>query len=147
MDRAVTEGVNMGLDMYLYAVDPEVAGDRQVDVPWEELSPRNDLGEKLADTEIGYWRKFPELHGFIQRIYHRKGGSSEEFNCASVRLDKEDIIRIMQATIHKKLPKTRGFFFGDGGWPEDYPKTLKIMGNAIRLIEEKGKAIFYIPSW
>lgn len=39
-------------------------------------------GEDAA--ELHYWRKHPNLHGWMEQLYRDKGGAEEIFNCAAV---------------------------------------------------------------
>ena len=40
--------------------------------------------------EIAYWRKHNALHGWMESLYRKKGGT-EEFNCIPVELNKTDL--------------------------------------------------------
>jgi len=93
----------MGLDQFAYKtkVKPSKSVDFQVEVYKDEVERE----------EIHYWRKHPNLHGFMERLYREKGGESE-FNCRPVELTQEDIDRLAQSILDGKLPETSGFFFG-----------------------------------
>ena len=62
----------MGLDMFAYTTLENPAG--SVDFK---------VGEA---TEIHYWRKHPNLHGWMEKLYRDKGGSQESFNCVNLQL-------------------------------------------------------------
>jgi hypothetical protein len=97
----------MGLDMYAYATQ-------------EEQSANVDF--KVYDAnEIHYWRKHPNLHGWMENLYREKGGATDSFNCVNVRLDRTDIDRLEADVKEQRLPHTSGFFFGasDGGEIDD----------------------------
>ena len=89
----------MGLDQYAHAID--------------------NNGEK---EELAYWRKHPNLQGFMEDLWHQKGcpGKPEspnslgmsDFNCVPVELDYEDLDNLEKAINSKALPETMGFFFG-----------------------------------
>ena len=65
------------------------------------------------DTEeLAYWRKHPHLQGFMESLYHEKGGEGE-FNCVDVELDLADIDMLEASIKGEELPETEGFFFGD----------------------------------
>lgn len=84
----------MGLDMYLFSRLPG-SEDR---------------------TEVAYWRKHPDLHGFIERTFYR---GQEEFNCVEQPLTEQDIDRIQAAVRARELPLTSGFFFGNSYFEDD----------------------------
>lgn len=69
----------MGLDMYAYFVEEEKCGDSQTDVNTDYLS------------DDAYWGGFYQLHNWMKALYQKKGGKDDEFNCASVRLNLEDL--------------------------------------------------------
>ena len=89
----------MGLDQYAHAIDNN--GERE---------------------ELAYWRKHPNLQGWMENLWHEKGcpGKSEEpnsmglsdFNCVPVELDYDDLDRLEKTINTKGLPDTEGFFFG-----------------------------------
>ena len=87
----------MGLDMFAFTTTEEI----------QEV----DFCEEIAITQIFYWRKHPNLHGWMERLYEAKGGS-QNFNCVPVRLNAADLDALEQAVRHKALPETSGFFFG-----------------------------------
>lgn len=107
----------MGLDMYLYAV------------PEEYRDPPKDY--KPEAIELGYWRKHPNLHGYIVQEF--AGGRDE---CQEIPLSLADLEKILEAAERNKLPKTTGFFFGVST-PEDKEKTLIILRYAIMWMKER----------
>lgn len=111
----------MGLDMYLYTKDKEG-----------------------KEVEVTYWRKHPNLHGYIEQLYRERGGS-EEFNCIEFELEKEDLENILKNSKENTLPKTTGFFFGES-CEEDNEQTIEVMKKAIKLVNE-GEKIFYNSWW
>lgn len=121
----------MGLDMYAYAINrkPELPVDFEA----------ND------GTEIHYWRKHPNLHGWMERLYRRKGGIDSAFNCVNVQLASEDLDALEVAIKAGMLPVTNGFFFGesDGREIED---DLRFVSKA-RCALQEGKSIFYTSWW
>lgn len=97
----------MGLDMYAFTTPDDV--------------PSIDFDEPSSFAELHYWRKHPNLHGWMENVYRAKGGTEPEFNCLPVRLSRVDI-DALDAVIHANaLPPTSGFFFGasDGSEKED----------------------------
>jgi hypothetical protein len=70
-----------------------------------------DFDQPADSVEIFYWRKHPNLHGWMKRLYVERGGT-EVFNCVPVRLDATDIDALEQAVRRDALRLTEGFFFG-----------------------------------
>ena len=127
----------MGLDMYAYRTSVQIS--KPVDFQDEVY---NESAEK---SDLAYWRKHPNLHGWMERLYYQKGGQAESFNCAPVELTLDDLF-IREADIkYSKLPNTEGFFFGasDGSELEE---DLKFIEGARRAIDE-GDKVFYDSWW
>ena len=59
--------------------------------------------------KLHYWRKHPNLHGWMQDLYYAKGGTAESFNCVPVQLTAEDLDRLETAVRTGTLPDTTGF--------------------------------------
>ena len=70
-----------------------------------------------VENEIAYWRKHPNLQGWMEQLWREKGGEGE-FNCVDVDLTLEDLDALEQTLDGKALPETQGFFFGDNS--DDY---------------------------
>ena len=120
----------MGLDMLAYKTREQVA----------------DFGFKEPDdsVEIQYWRKHPNLHGWMEQLYQDKGGT-EIFNLTTVRLDEADIDALESAVQQNRLPDTSGFFFGESQ-PEDKEDDLLFISAARQALKE-GYAVFYTSWW
>lgn len=121
----------MGLDMYAkVTLDPVTT---PVDFKVEN------------SAEIHYWRKHPDLHGWMQELYYAKGGIAESFNCVAVALTLEDLDELEKAVCGFELPETSGFFFGksDGTEVND---DLAFIVNARKAITE-GYTVFYTSWW
>jgi hypothetical protein len=121
----------MGLDMYAYALNRE---------------PNEPVDFKADDAvEIHYWRKHPNLHGWMERLYREKGGSRSDFNCVNVRLTAEDLDDLDSAIRSGNLPPTTGFFFGasDGTECDD---DLNFVVKAREAIAA-GLTVFYSSWW
>jgi len=120
----------MGLDMYAYKTKAQVA--------------EHGFVEPDDSVEIQYWRKHPNLHGWMEELYQRKGGT-EEFNLTTVRLDEADIDALESAVRNDRLPETTGFFFGTSQ-PEDKADDLLFISAARQALKE-GYAVFYTSWW
>ena len=114
----------MGLDMYAYTAAKPAAE-----------NPR----------EIAYWRKHPNLHGWMRRLWERKGNSGE-FNGDELELTWEDLDALEQAVREKTLPATGGFFFGHNSDDEYYERDLKFIRDAKAELF-LGLRVFYNSSW
>lgn len=89
----------MGLDMYAFTTPNDIP---PVDFEnWPKVS-----------EEICYWRKHPNLHGWMERLYRDKGGAEESFDLVPVQLTAEDLDRLETDIAARGLPHTEGFFFG-----------------------------------
>lgn len=121
----------MGLDMYAMVTSEAVDG--EVDFKVEEA------------TELHYWRKHPNLHGWMALLYHLKGGSCTLFNCVPVVLTLRDLDVLEECVLNDELPLTVGFFFGesDGSERED---DLAFIEKARAEIRD-GKTVFYNSWW
>lgn len=97
--------------------------------------------------ELAYWRKHPNLHGWMQRLAVEKGFSADpsDFNCVPLLLTSEDIDRLEKDVLSDNLPATSGFFFGASS-PEDKADDLTFIGLAREVIAE-GLNVFYDSWW
>ncbi|MEZ5692256.1 MAG: hypothetical protein R3D99_00080 [Altererythrobacter sp.] len=124
----------MGLDMYACTA-PSDAITRDVDFDTKALP---DI------SELHYWRKHPNLHGWMEDLYYAKGGK-EQFNCVPVRLSLDDLTQLELAITSGSLPSTSGFFFGqsDGSESSD---DLAFVAKAREAIEA-GRTVYYDSWW
>lgn len=101
------------------------------------------------NTDFAYWRKFNNLHGWMERLYREKDGQKESFNCTTVRLTTDDLDRLERdAKAGENLDATSGFFFGamDEFDVEDQQSILDFVTQARAAIGE-GKAVLYDSWW
>lgn len=94
----------MGLDMFAFTMKAQPPSDVDFIVK--------------ANRELHYWRKHPDLHGWMRRLYREKGGADADFNCAPLRLTSDDLNRLAEAIRTRRLPQTSGFFFGESDGTE-----------------------------
>lgn len=133
----------MGLDMYL-------DGEKYFWTDWE--NPQNNVKEdgyelKNKSLRLGYWRKHPNLHGYIVREF--ADGVDE---CQPIPLTAKDIDKIIQAIKDRALPHTTGFFFGQSDDSEEQAaRDIKILeaAKAWLTVKEKGisRDVYYRASW
>lgn len=102
----------------------------------------------IYDSDFDYWRKFNHLHGWMESLYLRKGGTEETFNCNTVRIRAEDLDVLESLATLKAIPATEGFFFGSGEpfSDDDKHKVLQFVSKA-RAAITNGKAVFYYSWW
>lgn len=123
----------MGLDMYAYKT--KATPTSEVDFSSQNFQPE----------EVHYWRKHPNLHGWMETLYYEKGGEADSFNCVNVMLDSDDLDALEYDIKNGNLPQTGGFFFGetDGSETED---DLLFVETARKAIEE-GYTVYYTSWW
>ena len=137
----------MGLDMHVYRM--KFTPTKEVDFS-NEIFGKDDRGEInyenpiVVAKEIAYWRKHPDLHGWMENLYREKGGREQSFNGDLVVLTLADLDRLEEDILRKNLPKTSGFFFGESG--EISLKDLEFVLEARKAIQE-GDTVFYDSSW
>jgi formylglycine-generating enzyme required for sulfatase activity len=136
----------MGLDMYAY-----VAARAGQQSDYSDGAEWNDDTKDYVNTkvnkprEIAYWRKHPNLHGWMNRLWEAKGGGGD-FNGDELELTAEDLDMLEYDVVNAQLPATGGFFFGNDA-DEHYRKSdLEFIKNA-RAELFLGLKVFYNSSW
>jgi len=123
----------MGLDMYAYAA-------ARANADWNSGEQR----------EIAYWRKHPNLHGWMEQLWHSRGGHNPGddpmFNGIELELTWEDLDQLEKDVRNGGLPHTVGFFFGNNS--DDYyrDEDLEFIKKA-RTELFTGLKVFYNSSW
>lgn len=137
----------MGLDMFAYKVPKKFAkGPLEVDDEFFNEVFDNKLNGGDSDYEIMYWRKHPNLHGWMENLYRSKGGT-EEFNGDVVELTLADLADLEEAVKNDALPETSGFFFGTSYRDDaERKRDLGFIETAREAIKE-GFAVYYDSSW
>jgi hypothetical protein len=95
--------------------------------------------------EIAYWRKHPNLHGWMHRLWESRGNSGE-FNGDELELTWDDLDQLEQDIRNKNLPDTSGFFFGRDADDEYREHDLKFVRDA-KAEAFLGLKVFYNSSW
>jgi hypothetical protein len=137
----------MGLDMYAYVA----AKAGQQNEYYESCVHDDETGVYTSPTvtqprEIAYWRKHPNLHGWMEQLAKKKNLQYESFNGIEIELTAEDLDELERAVTHGQLPSTRGFFFGDGADDHYRESDLAFIKNA-RAELFFGLKVFYNSSW
>jgi hypothetical protein len=123
----------MGLDMFALTVRERFA-----------TADTNPDLEGVEKDELFYWRKHPDLHGWMHRLFTEKGGVSEQgFNGDRVRVTLDDLTRL-EADLDA-LPHTTGFFFGASD-ASDREKDVAFIAKAREAIAA-GLAVYYDSWW
>ena len=137
----------MGLDMYAYTA--RKAGQQDEFYEGSEWDPelKETVNPNVArPREIAYWRKHPNLHGWMEKLAHEKGIEYQTFNGVELELTWEDLDALEKAVKKRRLPKTTGFFFGDPSDQYYYDKDLAFIREA-RAELFSGLKVFYNSSW
>jgi hypothetical protein len=121
----------MGLDQYAY-----VAG--KYDTDYDDSSRQ----------EVAYWRKHPNLQGWMEKLAQEKGLQYDSFNGVELELIWEDIDRLEKDIKSGQVSElgTTGFFFGDPSDEYYREHDLEFCVNAKAELF-LGRKVFYNSSW
>ena len=131
----------MGLDMYAYVAKKE----GQMRDYYESYDYETDSGPVEKPREIAYWRKHPNLHGWMHKLWNERGHNGD-FNGDELELTFEDLDRLEYVVKHKELPGTTGFFFGNDADDHYLAQDLEFVKQA-RSELTQGMRVFYNSSW
>jgi hypothetical protein len=139
------EEVDMGLDMYAYVAAR--AGQQQE--YWESYVTETEKSSVTKPREIAYWRKHPNLHGWMEQLWRGRNTDSSvdpTFNGVELELTWEDLEQLEEDIKNGRLPSTTGFFFGSDS--DDYYRLqdLEFVRQA-RAELFTGLKVFYNSSW
>lgn len=124
----------MGLDMY--ALKTKAKPKTKV-----------DFESRSGEPEVAYWRKHPNLHGWMEQLYRKNGGADEMFNCVCVELEDIDLDALEEDIGQDALPATSGFFFGSSyGTDEERKRDLEFIAEARKALAD-GWYVYYTSSW
>ena len=121
----------MGLDMYANTTK-------------RRLRTGVDFRVVESDAQLYTWRKHPNLHGWMEKLYSAKGGE-KEFNCTTVQLTLDDIDQLELDIKRGCLPATEGFFFGQSDGSERDDDLVFIA--AARAAFASGLCVYYRSWW
>lgn len=136
----------MGLDMYAYVATK--AGQQNEYYEGAEFNETTREFENKTVTkprEIAYWRKHPNLHGWMRERWESRGNSGD-FNGDELELTYEDLEILELDVIAGTLPGTTGFFFGNDADEHYREQDLEFIKNA-RAELFMGLKVFYNSSW
>lgn len=121
----------MGLDMYAMITE-------------EELPQSVDFKKPIDAVELHYWRKHPDLHGWMEGLYSGKGGNGS-FNLDPIVLTTADIDQLETAIERNELPQTDGYFFGQS-LADEFADDLAFIAKARKAIAD-GYTVYYDSWW
>ncbi len=140
----------MGLDMYAYVAAKE-GQQREFYESAEFDDDAKDFVNKTVEQprEIAYWRKHPNLHGWMEQLWKSRNGgngNSATFNGIELELTWEDLEILELDIMSGTLPSTSGFFFGNEADEHYKEQDLKFVRDA-RAELFCGLKVFYNSSW
>jgi hypothetical protein len=137
----------MGLDMYAYVAQKAGQQNEYYEGAEFDETTREFVNKTTTKPrELAYWRKHPNLHGWMEKLAERKNLKYESFNGVEMELTAEDLDELERAVTHKQLPSTSGFFFGNDADEHYYESDLEFVKNA-RAELFFGLKVFYNSSW
>ena len=123
----------MGLDQYATARKGEATIDEDGSTTYPE------------ERELAYWRKHPNLQGWMESLWHVKGNSGE-FNCVDLELTLDDLDSLEKSLDNEALPETAGFFFG-GDSSDHYAEADREFICDARAAIKQGYTVVYSSWW
>jgi len=147
----------MGLDQYAYVAAQAGERDAYYDADGSFEDGEWVVPGKTKPREIAYWRKHPNLQGWMEFTWKRKlieskqeepndDGWGSSFNGIELELTLEDLDALEQDVLHGRLPKTSGFFFGNDSDDHYKQHDLEFIKQA-RVDIASGLKVFYNSSW
>ena len=146
----------MGLDMYAYTGRKGQMNEfYDQDIKYNSEKGDWDVpeGGVQKPRELAYWRKHPNLHGWMEQLWKRKmiaegkDPSNHTFNGIELELTWDDIDNLEKTIKEHELPSTQGFFFGDN------PPDLESLKEDLQFIQKArdtiadGFAVYYDSWW
>jgi hypothetical protein len=141
----------MGLDMYAYvAARAGQQAEFYEGAEWDPDHKEHRNPNVNRPRDIAYWRKHPNLHGWMARLWLAREGNElrelDNFNGIELELDADDLDLLEYVVKERQLPGTSGFFFGDNADQHYYNEDLKFIQIA-RAEMFLGLKVFYNSSW
>ena len=132
----------MGLDMNAYCA----AKAGEMNEYYENYDYNKDSSTISKPRELAYWRKHPNLHGWMEKLSVEKGLTYNSFNGIELELTWEDLAILERDVERGQLPSTSGFFFGNDADQYYKAQDLKFIQDA-RAELFCGLKVFYNSSW
>ena len=138
----------MGLDQYATARRGEPHKVPQTwtttDADGNEKEVVEYYNEWEDSKELAYWRKHPNLQGWMENLWREKGNDGE-FNCVDLELTLGDLEALEASIDGADLPKTVGFFFGEDSDDHYLEQDREFIREARSAIKQGYKVIY--SSW
>ena len=135
----------MGLDMYAY-----VAARAGQEEDYYQQNLDENLESVSKPRELAYWRKHPNLHGWMEELWRSKndlGGVDDPmFNGVELELTWDDLNQLEKDIKEGNLPSTAGFFFGNDSDEYYQAQDLQFVADAKAEVF-LGLKVFYNSSW
>ena len=123
----------MGLDQYAMARKGESKTDEEGYEYYED------------SMELAYWRKHPNLQGWMENPWRLKGNEGE-FNCVDLELTLNDLDNLEKSLDNEALPETVGFFFGADA-DDHYAEADREFIVQARAAIKQGYKVIYSSWW
>lgn len=137
----------MGLDMYAYVAQRANQRDEFYEgAEFNETTREYENKTTTKPRELAYWRKHPNLHGWMETLAEQKKLKYDSFNGVEMELTAEDLDALERDVKKRQLPVTSGFFFGDNSDQHYYDHDLAFV-KAARTEMFMGLKVFYNSSW
>ena len=139
----------MGLDQYAFARKGEPV-EATEDYTYEDFEGNRHVEQRTyvsyeEEHEIAYWRKHPNLQGWMENLWRAKGNSGE-FNCVDVELNAANLDELEYDIRFNQLPDTQGFFFGKNSDVEYKEADEEFIREARQYLSD-GYKIVYTAWW
>lgn len=121
----------MGLDQYAYIAS-------KANTKWDDNSRQ----------EVAYWRKHPNLQGWMEKLAESKQVKYDTFNGVELELTWDDVDKLekdIKSGVVSNMG-TVGFFFGHPSDDIYYEQDLQFCVNAKAELF-LGRKVFYNSSW
>jgi len=138
----------MGLDMYAYVAARAGQNNEFYEGAEFDETTRDFVNKTVTKPrEIAYWRKHPNLHGWMEQLWQKKNPEDlSSFNGIELELTALDLDELEQVLLDGRLPHTQGFFFGN-------PADNHYLDNDLAFVQSAraelfmGLRVFYNSSW
>lgn len=138
----------MGLDQYAYCAAKAGQQNEYYEAEGEYIDGEWTVPGKTKPREIAYWRKHPNLQGWMENLAEKKNVQFDTFNGVELELTWEDLDQLEKDILSGSVAnlQTRGFFFGDPSDSYYQQHDLEFIKRA-RAELFSGLKVFYNSSW
>ncbi len=79
------------------------------------IGRNSDAGFCHDPSQLYYWRKHPELHGWMEKLYRETGGAAQSFNCVRMVHVAPETLVLSHANIYRGRSKQPSRFITEMG--------------------------------